>query len=204
MEDEIEDFGEGIEDMETGVEAVAAKVSGLQWEVQTMRNTLENELGVVQKEHTENRHRQAQELAMMQGDINSTLYTMQGLKLQLTALIQELILTPHSCSELDPGSPSGYYLVNLNRVRVYCDMDRQSCGWCGSTPGWMRVADIDMTDPNHQCPERFRLRLGTSKRMCEMTNEPAGSTSIVFPMHPRCAVQPGLWESESLPVWIAR
>ncbi len=71
--------------METGVEAVAAKVSGLQWDVRTMRNALESELGVVQKE-----------LAMMQGDINSTLYTMQGLKLQLTALIQELILTPHS------------------------------------------------------------------------------------------------------------
>ncbi len=69
MEDEIEDFGEDME-------AVAAKVSGLQWEVQTMRNTLENELGVVQKEilqHTESQHRLAQELAMMEGDINSTL-----------------------------------------------------------------------------------------------------------------------------------
>ncbi len=136
MADEIEDFGERIQDVETGVQAVDAKVSGLQWDVRTMRNALENELGVVQKE-----------LAMMQGEINSTLYTMQGLKLQLATLIQELILTPHSCSELDPGRPSGYYLVNWNRVRVYCDMDRQSCG-CGSTPGWMRVANIDMTDSN--------------------------------------------------------
>ncbi len=150
-----------------------------------MRNTLESELGVVQKEilqHTESQHKLAQELAMMQGDINSTLYTMQGFKLQLTALIQELILTPHSCSELDPSSPSGYYLVNWNRVRVYCDMDRRSCG-CGSTPGWMRVANIVMTDPNQQCPESFRLRSGTSKRMCETTKESAGCTSIVFPTH---------------------
>ncbi len=81
MEDEIEDFGEGIEDMETGVEAVAANESGLQWEVQTMRNTLENELGVVQKEilqHTESQHRLAQELAMMQGDITHLFIPCKG------------------------------------------------------------------------------------------------------------------------------
>ncbi len=47
----------------------------------------------------------------------------------------------------------------------------------------MRVANIDMTDPNQQCPERFRLRSGTSKRMCEMTQESVGCTSIVFPTH---------------------
>ncbi len=175
MEDEIEDFGEDIEDMQTGVQAVATEMASLQQEVQTMKSVFESELQQLgQKvnkmlQNTENQHRIGQELAMMQGDINSTLFAIQELKQQLNTLREDLILTPRSCSELDPSSPSGYYLVNWNRASVYCDMERQSCG-CGSTPGWMRVADIDMTDPNQQCPPGiFKLKIDAGKRMCEMT-----------------------------------
>ena len=70
------------------------------------------------------------------------------------------ILTP-SCATviaLSPSSPSGYYWVrasNGSAVRVYCDMTR-SCG--GVTGGWMRVAELDMTDSSHQCPSGLTLR----------------------------------------------
>ncbi len=45
------------------------------------------------------------------------------------------------------------------------------------------MANIDMTDPSQRCPEGFRLRPGTSKRMCEKTSDIKGCTSIVFPTH---------------------
>ncbi len=119
-------------------------------------------------------------LTTLQKDTNSTLYLLGKLEQKLNNFVLTSIL-PRSCSELDPSSPSGYYLVNWNRASVYCDMDRQSCG-CGSTRGWMRVADIDMTDPNQQCPTGFRLRLGTP-RLCEMTRSSGGCTSVIFPTH---------------------
>ena len=58
----------------------------------------------------------------------------------------------HSCAALPPSSPSGYYWVrasNGSAVRVYCDMTR-SCG--DITGGWVRVAELDMTNSSHQCP----------------------------------------------------
>ena len=36
----------------------------------------------------------------------------------------------------------------------YCDMTRRCCNGTG---GWMRVANLDMTDTNHYCPSGFRL-----------------------------------------------
>ena len=60
---------------------------------------------------------------------------------------------------LSPSSPSGYYWVrasNGSAVRVYCDMTR-SCG--GVTGGWMRVAELDMTNSSHQCPSQLSKTL---------------------------------------------
>ncbi len=92
VEDEIEDFGEGIEDIETGVQAVATEMASLKQEVQTMKSVFESELQQLgQKvnkmlQNTENQHRIGQELAMMQGDINSTLFAIRELKQQLNTL----------------------------------------------------------------------------------------------------------------------
>ena len=55
--------------------------------------------------------------------------------------------------EISPSSPSGFYWVkdgNEGRVRVYCDMTR-TCG--GITGGWVQVANIDMTNSSHTCPQ---------------------------------------------------
>ena len=71
-----------------------------------------------------------------------------------------------SCAALPPSSPSGYYWVrasNGSAVSVYCDMTR-SCG--GVTGGWMRVAELDMTNDSHQCPSGLVERNDLSKRTC--------------------------------------
>ena len=69
---------------------------------------------------------------------------------------------------LSPSSPSGYYWVrasNGSAVRVYCDMTR-SCG--GVTGGWMRVAELDMTNSSHQCPSQLQQNTTTNGRTCRI------------------------------------
>ena len=60
--------------------------------------------------------------------------------------------------KLLPFQPSsGYYKIrssNGSAITAYCDMTR-SCG--DITGGWMKVADLDMTDNTTQCPDYFEL-----------------------------------------------
>ena len=91
----------------------------------------------------------------------------------------------HSCKQLayrHPTAPSGHYWV-LNgsgaAVEGYCEMKRRCCS---STGGWMRVAHLDMTDPNHYCPEGFRLFPGP-KKLCTRDDSGSGCTSIHFSTH---------------------
>ena len=83
------------------------------------------------------------------------------------------ILAP-SCAALIPSSLSGYYWVrasNGSAVRVYCDMTR-SCG--GVTGGWMRVAELDMTNSSHQCPSELRQWATTNGRTCRIESDSRG------------------------------
>ena len=83
-----------------------------------------------------------------------------------------------SCAALPPFSPSGYYWVrasNGSAVSVYCDMTR-SCG--GVTGGWMRVAELDMTNSNHQCPSGLMERNDSGKRTCVRIETTGGCSSI--------------------------
>ena len=78
---------------------------------------------------------------------------------------------------LSPSSPSGYYWVrasNGSAVHVYCDMTR-SCG--GVTGGWMRVAELDMTNSSHQCPTE--LQLTTSGRTCRIASDSAECSQAI-------------------------
>ena len=64
-----------------------------------------------------------------------------------------------SCSTLPTNCPSGYYWIrssNGSAVQVYCDIDRV-CG-CNDTGGWTRVAFLNTTDPNQQCPGEWMLQ----------------------------------------------
>ena len=87
-----------------------------------------------------------------------------------------------SCVSLlqHPASPSGYYWVrasNGSAVRVYCDMTR-SCG--GVTGGWMRVAELNMTDSSEHCPSGLRQRTDSSIRTCVSSNQNSACSSIYF------------------------
>jgi len=87
-----------------------------------------------------------------------------------------------SCKYIEQGSPSGYYWVQRSTGgyarQVYCNMNRQCCN---STGGWMRIADLNMTNPNHSCPQDFRT-ITSPKRMCGRQNGPR-CVSTTFPVH---------------------
>ncbi len=85
-----------------------------------------------------------------------------------------------SCAALPPSSPSGYYWVrasNGSAVRVYCDMTR-SCG--GVTGGWMRVAELDMTNSSHQCPSGLGQQNDLNIHTCVRDSDSRGCSSVMF------------------------
>ena len=86
-----------------------------------------------------------------------------------------------SCKSVPAGSSSGYYSIYNSTGypnRVYCDMNRR-CG-CNSTGGWMRIAFLNMTDHNQQCPDGLRL-ITSPKRTCGRSTIPAGGCdSVVY------------------------
>ena len=97
-----------------------------------------------------------------------------------------------SCKDLCQGNPSGEYWIQANRnssvIQVHCDHSPRNCSpVCNSTMGsWMRVANIDMADPNQQCPNGFKLinRTEPPLRTC---GRPVGSgrgcVPTTFPVH---------------------
>ena len=104
-----------------------------------------------------------------------------GTAINTDCIINSELNPASSCQQLAQDHPhaatSDYYWVTngtMQPVRVYCDMD-QHC--CNSTGGWVRVANIDMTDPNQQCPPGCRQR--TDFRSCDSI----GCTSITLPSH---------------------
>ena len=80
-----------------------------------------------------------------------------------------------SCSALPTSCPSGYYWIrssNGSAVQLYCDMDRV-CGCNGTGGGWTRVAFLNMTNPDQQCPGDWILRnRSTEPRVCGSLGHP--------------------------------
>ena len=111
----------------------------------------------------------------------------------ITALIRTLIWNlgtfwnpVRSCSDLPPKSSLGnYWILNHNNntndpVQVYCDKNRTNCS-CNADGVWMRVANLDMTDPNQNCPAGFQ-QISTPLRLCGRPG-PAGCVSTFFRTH---------------------
>ena len=121
-------------------------------------------------------------------DLNKTVQQ-QSLKLRtISGLLRGTIENPaSSCSDIAQDSPSGEYWIqtssNNSPVQVYCDMTSRNCS-CNTTGGWMRVANLDMTDSSQQCPDGFRLVTRTTAplRICGRPG-PAGCVSTTFPVH---------------------
>ena len=90
-----------------------------------------------------------------------------------------------SCKEIPPNSPSGVYWIQNNKtgspVQAYCDMTRACCGITG---GWMRVANLNMTDPSQNCPDGFNLvnRTTPPLRTCGRPGPPS-CVSTVLSVH---------------------
>ena len=63
-----------------------------------------------------------------------------------------------SCKLIPQDSQSGHYWIQHTGTGYanleYCDMTRT---YCNSTGGWMRVAHLNFTDTNQNCPSGFRL-----------------------------------------------
>ena len=86
--------------------------------------------------------------------------------------------------ECNPSASSGYYWIktgdanDVTLKRMYCDMETKHCGVRG---GWMRVANIDMTDDGNHCPKGFK-EIRDSKRLC-IKSVNTGCSSVVFKTH---------------------
>ena len=87
-----------------------------------------------------------------------------------------------SCSSIlltNTSSPSGFYWLrstNSSFVRVYCDMTR-TCG--NITGGWMRVAELDMTNATAECPESLCLNYSIP-RTCRLCMYRGGCSSEIY------------------------
>ena len=120
------------------------------------------------------------------------------IKSDINAFIRNISVF-HSCKNIPAESPSGYYHIRNNitgdSVLKYCDMNRTSC-CTGREGGWMRVANIDMTDPNQQCPQGLELwthplNPSFSRRLCDRTsrswitdrNDYPSCNSTIFPVN---------------------
>ena len=91
---------------------------------------------------------------------------------------------PSSCAALPPSSSSGYYWIQPSigspPMQVYCDFNRQ-CG-CGGSSAWIRVAFLNMSDPNEVCPSNWTTY--TSPIRACGNGDSAGITecdSVIYP-----------------------
>lgn len=97
-------------------------------------------------------------------------------------------LPAKSCQEVLEAvhnAPSGRYWISAPSVNatlsVYCDMTRV----CGNlTGGWMRVAYVDMTLSDHQCPGGFveLTQDEPPRRLCTPDSDGSGCFSHTFPI----------------------
>ena len=88
-----------------------------------------------------------------------------------------------SCQQLAIARPdidSGYYWVKGASLptEVYCDMDVDF----DEEDGWMRVADVDMSNTSSQCPSGLQL-VTSPQRLCKRPFTTGGCSSVTFTTH---------------------
>ena len=97
------------------------------------------------------------------------------------------IIPAASCKEIyscNPTAPTGSYWIRNatgGAAQVFCQMNTTVCG--DVTGGWTRVAYIDMTNPEHTCPQNLVSTEESSIRICRAARSSAGCTSVMFPAH---------------------
>ena len=92
----------------------------------------------------------------------------------------------NSCTELaeqEPDIPSGnYWILNSTQspVQVFCEMGEVFPASLNVTGGWVRVANLNMTDPDQQCPENLQLSFTSSIRVCGRSSNGNSCDSVTF------------------------
>ena len=91
----------------------------------------------------------------------------------------------NSCKELaelaEPDITSGnYWILNSTQspVQVFCEMGDVFPSGLNATGGWVRVANLNMTDPEQQCPENLNLTYTDPLQLCGRSNN--GCDSVTF------------------------
>ena len=79
-------------------------------------------------------------------------------------------------------APSGYYIIqapNGSLISVYCDMEGSKCDGKG---GWMRVAYLNMNEPNATCPSGLNSYFfpNISNGLCDRPHPSIGGCSFTF------------------------
>ena len=107
----------------------------------------------------------------------------------ISALLEDVILCllGHSCAELaeqEPGIPSGnYWILNSTQspVQVFCEMGDVFPAGLNVTRGWVRVANLNMTDPTQQCPENLNQSYTNQPiRLCGKSTDGPSCDSVTF------------------------
>ena len=90
-----------------------------------------------------------------------------------------------SCADLTKLSnvTSGKYYIKMTNssstnssTQVYCDLDKEIKG----NRGFMRIANIDMSNPNTDCPNGLSLRRDGDLRTCQRGQHNAGCSATQF------------------------
>ena len=137
--------------------------------LQQVKEGLQKEIASLKDEIIE---AQKQEVASLREEILENLRTLQachGLECVCKNRLGKTTECPaDSCKGIwdeQPDRPSGYYWLKACETcepfQAFCDFNLTLEG----TRGWMRVADLDMTDHSQQCPSQFRL-ITSPKRVC--------------------------------------
>ena len=100
---------------------------------------------------------QAQQISEMADSIDSLTNAVSNIS--CLGVSNEDDSLPSSCEAIHKkwlNNPSGYYNITSNNGsvhQVYCHME----SLCNSTGGWMRIANLNMTDSECNCPDGFSL-----------------------------------------------
>ena len=160
-------------------------IQALQSAMDLRINDVRSELNNSEKKLKQNLENISNSISSQQSDI-CQLNSRVNNNTHITEVLATLLDVQHefdSCAAIQklwPLSPSGYYNIlssNGFTITAYCNMTI-SCG--GITGGWIRVAELDMTDTTTQCPDSLELRTSPLRTCTTVNSGTATCSSDIF------------------------